>query len=63
MTVIALAASVGFTFTLFLATTLYPAGPLLAELGLGGAGDRGGLLAVRRGGALPAPRRPVHPAR
>jgi NhaA family Na+:H+ antiporter len=33
--VIALAASVGFTFTLFLATTLYPAGPLLAELKLG----------------------------
>ena len=33
--VVALAASAGFTFTLFFATTLYPAGPLLAELKLG----------------------------
>jgi NhaA family Na+:H+ antiporter len=33
--VIAAAASAGFTFTLFLATTLYPAGPLLAQLKFG----------------------------
>ena len=32
---VALAASVGFTFSLFFATTLLPAGPLLAELKLG----------------------------
>jgi NhaA family Na+:H+ antiporter len=35
LTVIALAASGGFTFTLFFATTLYPSGPLLGELKLG----------------------------
>jgi NhaA family Na+:H+ antiporter len=35
LTVIALAASVGFTFSLFFATTLVPAGPLLAQLKLG----------------------------
>jgi NhaA family Na+:H+ antiporter len=35
MTVVATAASVGFTFSLFFATTLLPAGPLLAELKLG----------------------------
>lgn len=35
LTVVTLAASIGFTFTLFFATTLYPAGPLLAELKLG----------------------------
>lgn len=33
--VVALAASSGFTFSLFLATTVFPAGPLLAELKLG----------------------------
>jgi NhaA family Na+:H+ antiporter len=33
--VVMAAASAGFTFTLFLATTLYPAGPLLAQLKLG----------------------------
>jgi NhaA family Na+:H+ antiporter len=35
LTVVALAASIGFTFTLFFATALYPAGPTLAELKLG----------------------------
>ncbi len=35
LTVIAVAASVGLTFSLFFATTLFPAGPLLAELKLG----------------------------
>ena len=35
VTVVALAASAGFTFSLFFATTLLPAGPLLAELKLG----------------------------
>jgi NhaA family Na+:H+ antiporter len=35
ITVVALAAGAGVTFTLFFATTLYPAGPFLAELKLG----------------------------
>ena len=35
VTVVAFAASIGFTFTLFFATALYPAGPVLAELKLG----------------------------
>lgn len=35
MAVIAIATSVGFTFSLFFATTLYAVGPLLAELKLG----------------------------
>lgn len=35
MTVVALAASCGFTFTLFFATALYPPGPLLSMLKLG----------------------------
>jgi len=42
--VVTLAASTGVTFMLFFATTLYPAGPLLAELKIGalltGAGVR-----------------------
>ena len=35
LTVVALAASSGFTFSLFFATAIFPAGPLLAELKLG----------------------------
>jgi NhaA family Na+:H+ antiporter len=44
LTVVAFAASTGFTFTLFFATTLYPAGPLLAELKLGALLTGAGVL-------------------
>jgi NhaA family Na+:H+ antiporter len=44
VTVVALTASIGFTFTLFFATALYPAGPTLAQLKLG---------AVLTSGAIP----------
>lgn len=44
LTVVALAASTGFTFTLFFATALYPAGPLLSELKLGALLTGGGIL-------------------
>jgi NhaA family Na+:H+ antiporter len=35
LTVVALAASIGFTFSLFFATAIFPAGPLLAQLKIG----------------------------
>jgi NhaA family Na+:H+ antiporter len=44
LTVVALAASSGFTFSLFFATAIFPAGPLLAELKLGALLTGGGAL-------------------
>jgi NhaA family Na+:H+ antiporter len=43
LVVIAATASAGFTFTLFLATTLYPAGPTLAQLKVGALLTVGGV--------------------
>ena len=66
VTVIALAASVGCTFSLFFATALLPAGPLLAEIKLGAVLSLVGvplaLVAARvlRVGRF-APRAPVRP--
>ena len=66
--VIAAAASAGFTFTLFLATTLYPAGPLLAQLKLGALlTAAGAVLALAAARLLHAGRfahrpRPAHAA-
>jgi NhaA family Na+:H+ antiporter len=68
LVVIAIAASAGFTFTLFLATTLYPAGPLLAQLKIGALLTAGGLplaLAAARllsVGRFAHRRQPVHAA-
>ena len=42
--VVALAASTGFTFTVFFATAIFPAGPTLAELKLGGLLTGAGVL-------------------
>ena len=42
--VIGLAASAGMTFAMFVATTLYPAGPLLGELKLGALLTAGGVV-------------------
>ena len=50
--VVALAASCGFTFTLFFATALYPAGPLLAQLKLGALFTAGGVLLALGGARL-----------
>jgi NhaA family Na+:H+ antiporter len=44
LVVIAVAASAGFTFALFLATTVYPAGPTLAQLKLGALSTAAGAL-------------------
>jgi len=44
LTVVALIASTGFTFSLFFATALYPAGPLLAELKVGALLTASGVL-------------------
>jgi NhaA family Na+:H+ antiporter len=44
LVVIATAASAGFTFSLFLSTTLFPAGPLLAQLKIGALLTAVGLL-------------------
>jgi NhaA family Na+:H+ antiporter len=44
LTVVALAASCGFTFSLFFATAAFPAGPLLAELKLGALLSGAGVL-------------------
>lgn len=52
LTVAALAVSTGFTFTLFFATALYPAGPLLAELKLGALLTGGGVLFALAGARL-----------
>jgi NhaA family Na+:H+ antiporter len=42
--VIALVCSVGFTFTLFLATGIFPSGPLLSQIRIGALVSSGGLL-------------------
>jgi NhaA family Na+:H+ antiporter len=44
ITVVSLAASIGFTFILFFATALYPAGPMLTELKIGALLTIGGAL-------------------
>jgi NhaA family Na+:H+ antiporter len=63
--VVALAVSTGFTFTVFFATAIFPVGPTLAELKLGGLLTGGGvllavaaawLLRVGRFGRTAAPR-------
>jgi NhaA family Na+:H+ antiporter len=46
LTVVALTASTGFTFSLFFATAIFPAGPLLAELKLGSLLTGTGVLAA-----------------
>jgi NhaA family Na+:H+ antiporter len=46
MVVVALASSSGFTFALFAAVALYPAGPILAELTLGAVLSGAGVIAA-----------------
>lgn len=46
LTVVALAAASGFTFSLFFATAIFPAGPLLAELKLGALLTGAGAIAA-----------------